>query len=72
MAEEKSYIARCMELRSSFFELHGMSIAEWARQNDFLPQRVYDVLSGRNRGMSGEARRVAERLGLIKTTGVAA
>lgn len=72
MAQRNSHIARCAELRSSFFELHGMSIAEWARQNDFLPQRVYDVLSGRNKGMSGEARRVAERLGLLKTTEAAA
>lgn len=72
MEKKKSHIARCAEMRSRFFERHGMSIAEWARQNDFPPQRVYDVLSGRNRGMSGEARRVAERLGLLKTTGAAA
>lgn len=72
MAEEKSYIARCAELRDSFVDRHGMSIAEWARRNNFRPRRVYDVLSGHNRGVSGEARRVAERLGLLKTTEAAA
>lgn len=70
--EEKSHIARCMELRDSFVDRHDMSIAEWARRNNFRPRRVYDVLSGRNKGVSGEARRIAKRLGLIKTTGVAA
>lgn len=35
MARRKSHIARCAELRSSFFELHGMSIAEWGKTKRF-------------------------------------
>lgn len=46
------------------FAARGMPIAEWARENNISPQRVYDVLARRNRGAFGEAHRAAVLLGL--------
>ena len=42
----------------------GLSVAEWARANDFTRATVVDVLLGRRAGHHGEAHRVAIALGL--------
>lgn len=46
------------------FDRKGASIAEWARENNLSPQRVYDVLQKRNKGKRGEAHKAAVLLGL--------
>ena len=42
----------------------GISVAEWARANEFERATVVDVLLGRRAGHHGEAHRVAVALGL--------
>lgn len=46
------------------FDRRGASIAKWARDNNLSPQRVYDVLQERNKGVRGEAHKAAVLLGL--------
>jgi gp16 family phage-associated protein len=42
----------------------GVSVAEWAHIHGFPKETVYSVLSGRNRGMRGQAFDVAVALGI--------
>lgn len=42
----------------------GVSVAEWAQIHGFPKETVYSVLSGRNRGMRGQAFDVAVALGI--------
>lgn len=46
------------------FERRGEAISEWAEREGFEPRNVYAVLSGRNRGIRGEAHTIAVRLGI--------
>ena len=51
------------EVRKEFDEW-GISISQWARENDFSPALVYQVLAGRNKGFRGESHRIAVALKL--------
>lgn len=42
----------------------GMPVAAWARANGLPVRPVYDVLSGRNKGKTGMAHKVAVLLGI--------
>ena len=53
-----------LEAIKADFELRGEAIAEWAQREGFEPRNVYAILSGRNRGLRGEAHKIAVRLGL--------
>ena len=57
----QQHLAVCRKVKNQF-EAHGINVAEWARQNGFSPQCVYDVLNGRAVGRRGEAHRVAVAL----------
>ncbi|MBE7419856.1 MAG: DNA-binding protein [Ideonella sp.] len=46
------------------FRAAGVTVAEWARLNDFSRDVVMTVLRGRVRGNYGEGHRVAVALGL--------
>lgn len=46
------------------FELHGLSIREWAQSQGFSERLVYAVLSGKSKGLRGECFRIAVALGL--------
>lgn len=46
------------------FRASGVSIAAWAREQEFEPAAVYSVLSGKCTGERGEAHRIAVALGL--------
>lgn len=46
------------------FELHGLSIREWAQAQGFSERLVYAVLSGKSKGLRGESFRIAVALGL--------
>lgn len=46
------------------FEAGGVNVAEWAREHNFSPQHVYDVLNGRSAGRRGSAHAIAVLLGL--------
>lgn len=46
------------------FELRGEVISDWAEREGFDKRNVYAVISGRNRGIRGEAHKIAVRLGL--------
>lgn len=46
------------------FERRGETISKWAQREGFDAQNVYAVLSGRNRGIRGEAHSIAVRLGI--------
>lgn len=48
------------------FELHGLSIREWAHARGFSERLVYAVLSGKSKGVRGESFRIAVALGLRK------
>lgn len=51
------------EVRAAFVR-KGVSIANWARQNNLSPQCVYDVRQGRNKCRRGEAHKAAVLLGI--------
>lgn len=42
----------------------GKGFAEWARENGFDASAVRQMLSGRGKGLRGEAHRIAVRLGM--------
>lgn len=46
------------------FNRKGISVAQWARENDFGRSLVYEVLSGRKRCLRGDSHRIAVLLGL--------
>ncbi|MEB8432590.1 DNA-binding protein [Cocleimonas sp. KMM 6892] len=46
------------------FEQRGETISEWAEREGFDKRNVYAVISGRSRGIRGEAHKIAVRLGL--------
>ena len=46
------------------FELNGLSIADWARQNNFSPDLVYSVLKSKHIPVRGESHKIAVKLGL--------
>lgn len=45
-------------------EARGVSIARWAVKNGLNPNTVSDLLSGRKKGVRGEAHRAAVLLGM--------
>lgn len=51
------------EIRQKF-ELNGLSIADWARQNNFSPDLVYSVLKSKHIPVRGESHKIAVKLGL--------
>lgn len=59
--------ARLNELRQVFID-DGVSVAEWAREQNFSLPLVYAVLNGRNRATRGKSHKIAVALGLKKTT----
>ena len=42
----------------------GMTIGDWAKNNNFEPTHVYDVLNGKAKGRYGQAHKIAVKLGL--------
>ena len=46
------------------FDASGTSVADWARENGFAPNRVHQVLAGRGKWLRGETHRIAVALGL--------
>ena len=57
--------ARLNEIRQVFIE-DGVSVAEWARENNFSLALVYAVLKGRNHATRGKSHKIAVALGLKK------
>jgi gp16 family phage-associated protein len=58
-----------MDLRTSDevraeFRRKGVSISQWATANGYNPNLVFDVLSGRKKGVRGQCHKIAVRLGL--------
>lgn len=46
------------------FNRKGISITSWATANHFSPNLVFELLSGRKKGIRGEAHKIAVKLGL--------
>lgn len=63
MEHERATAKRREQVRQEF-ALRGISVAAWARQHNFAPQYIYDLLAGRTMGKRGEAHRAAVLLGL--------
>jgi gp16 family phage-associated protein len=53
----------CAEAKA-WLEAFGMPASEWAELNGFPKEIVYSVLSGRSRGLRGQAYEVAVELGI--------
>ena len=51
------------EVRNDFAR-KGISIAQWSVANGFSSNLVFDVLSGRKKGIRGQCHRIAVKLGL--------
>jgi len=47
-----------------WFDLHGVSISDWAKANGFKRDQVYAVLNGHTAGRRGTAHQIAVKLGL--------
>lgn len=60
----KSRDARTPEEARKVFDRLGLSVAEWARQNQLPYRTVMELLHGRQRGRRGHAHRAAVLLGL--------
>jgi gp16 family phage-associated protein len=56
--------ARRLHQAREAFVLSGVSVADWARQNNFSAPLVYAVLQGRNQATRGESHRIAVALGV--------
>lgn len=48
----------------SEFQRKGISISAWATANGFTPNLVFEVLSGRKKGVRGQSHKIAVKLGL--------
>jgi len=46
------------------FEARGESFANWARENGYLPNKVYRVVNGLDKAKRGRAHEIAVKLGL--------
>lgn len=46
------------------FNRKGISIASWASANGFETNLVFEVLSGRKKGIRGQSHKIAVKLGL--------
>jgi gp16 family phage-associated protein len=46
------------------FNRVGMSVAQWSRQHHVSQSLTYQVLSGKKKGLRGEAHRIAVLLGI--------
>lgn len=46
------------------FNRKGVSVASWARANGFETNLVFEVLSGRKKGVRGQSHKIAVKLGL--------
>ncbi len=46
------------------FQRKGISIAQWAAANRFSTNLVFEVLSGRKKGVRGQSHQIAVKLGL--------
>ncbi|HAV5768653.1 TPA: DNA-binding protein [Acinetobacter baumannii] len=53
------------QVRDDFYD-SGVSIAEWARNNNFSPDLVYRVLANNRIPQRGESHKIAIKLGLKK------
>ena len=42
----------------------GISVSQWAAANGFTVNMVFEVLSGRKKGIRGEAHNIAVKLGI--------
>ena len=60
-------MARTIEEVREEFKRCGVSIAEWARANNFSPPLVYRVLGG-SEARRGKSHEIAVRLGLKRGT----
>lgn len=52
------------------FEHSGLSIADWARQNNFSPDLVYSVLKSKHIPIRGQSHKIAVKLGLKEDVNV--
>lgn len=59
------------EVRKAF-ENGGVSVSDWAETHGFRRENVYAVLSGRTRGLRGQAHQIAAALGLKQEVDLAA
>ena len=46
------------------FNRRGASISGWAKEHGFKPALVFNLLSGRNKGLRGQYHRIACGLGM--------
>lgn len=46
------------------FEQRGLSLSAWARREGVSAQLVYQILSGKKRGLRGQSHEIAVKLGL--------
>lgn len=56
------------EIRAQF-ERERLTVSEWARQHNFPPALVLQVLNNQVKGKWGLSREIAIKLGLIKNEG---
>lgn len=55
---------RTVEEVKSELQRKGISVRSWARANDLDPLLVHELLSGKKKGLWGEAHRAAVLLGI--------
>ncbi|MDN5413341.1 MAG: DNA-binding protein, partial [Lactococcus raffinolactis] len=46
------------------FSKSGISVAQWARENNFSPDLVYQILHRKRLPLRGESHKIAVKLGL--------
>lgn len=63
MSKGKRPLRTAEEVRQDLIR-RGKGFSEWARENGFNPSAVRQMLSGRGKGLRGEAHRIAVRLGM--------
>ncbi|TAN12938.1 MAG: DNA-binding protein [Burkholderiaceae bacterium] len=46
------------------FRAEGRTLADWAREHGYTPNKVYRVMGGFDKGYYGESHKIAVQLGL--------
>lgn len=55
---------RSIQQVRDYFSSNGMSVAQWARDNDFSPDLVYRILKNNRIPKRGESHKIAVKLGI--------
>jgi len=64
VVNDKSVSIKTLAEAREEFDMQGLSISGWARENGFSANLVFDILGGRKKCLRGQSHRIAVTLGI--------